>query len=469
MKQLNHIEANTTNPIGLTLGRESPITYRLTNEGLSLIGFLWKIDRFVGLASIKHNYGESWSKLWCSSAKGEERSLGATEEGYRHQLKQQISRKHWLAITHILFEVLILLRAQDELAAADAIWHSVLNARWDRYLGEQKGAFPETVVDFPEQLRVENRQGMFQLERSPDGAYHHKWLIDRIMLQGGFWLGRLVELSSDQEYTERCSAYPKQPEGNEYGSVSAEEPVISAIQDRQQRQNSHSSTQETALPSEEEIDTVAGSMASAADDTMKPSDQQPTPESAEWPLMTNGPHSQHNRATAFESLRKSDHRETKLKEKGHFQNQFSFSIMLKIYDWTMMENTEKENDGRNDVDDSLRFSPEGLMGLTASVHHMDGRNSEGSLRQQRGIFDIDGDTSGRVLVLTPFQQPMETVPRPESRSMSVSWVVQPTSQPVESKDDAEPEVFKGEVLRTTGMVRGMWKLMVQPPFRYNLV
>ena len=55
--------------------------------------------------------------------------------------------------------------------------------------------------------------------------------------------------------------------------------------------------------------------------------------------------------------------------------------------------------------------------------------------------------------------------------MSVSWVVQPVPDHVDGSEDEEKFGFmtKRETLKTAGMVRGMWKLMVQPTNRYVLV
>lgn len=78
------------------------------NPGLNW-GFMWKIDHFVELASIKHKYRESWARLWRPSTRLKEQSLEATEEPYRFH---KVSRVHWLAVTQIIFELIELLRAE---------------------------------------------------------------------------------------------------------------------------------------------------------------------------------------------------------------------------------------------------------------------------------------------------------------------------------------------------------------------
>ena len=185
MKQLQHIRAKFVDPEGATFGRVAPVTIRVTNKGLSLPGFLWKIDQFVSLTPVKDKYAESWFRLWRPNTKLEQRSLQAMDAFHK------TSRIQWLAITHILFEVKQLLREETQINVADAIWHSVANTNW------RNGNCPESVTDFQEQLTVKKRRGMFRLEERSDGLFEQKWLIDRIMLQGGFWIGRLVRTSSE--------------------------------------------------------------------------------------------------------------------------------------------------------------------------------------------------------------------------------------------------------------------------------
>lgn len=184
MTQLQYIRSSTADPGGATPGRASPFSIRVTKDGLSTRGFLWRIDHFVELASIKHKYKESWARLWRRSKGLEERSLKASEEPH---LLRKWSRVHWLAATQIVFEVIDLLRAKNEKSVADAIWHSVMDADWAS--DWRKGKFLETVDKFPEQLTVEKRRGMFLLELRSDGYFEQKWLIDRIMLQEGLWVG----------------------------------------------------------------------------------------------------------------------------------------------------------------------------------------------------------------------------------------------------------------------------------------
>ena len=444
MKQLQHIRAKTDDPGGQNLGRVVPITFRVTNKGLSLPGFLWKIDHFVSLNSIKDKYAESWFRLWRSNTKLEQRSLQATEKLHTFH---KMSRVHWLAITHILFEVIRLLREENQINVADAIWHSVTNTDW------RNGSCLESVTDFPEQLTVENRGGMFRLGKRSDGCFEHKWLVDRIMFQGGFWIGRLVRRSSDFTYIDWMSG----PDG-ENDTLSGNDQIGRAPQDQRLEESSRSLAQDDAKLNMEMPRAVSASQ--AADFTRTPA-QQPPLTSVDKSLVLTTPHSRSKQAKSSDSLRESDNVSVTPVGKTHSQYQSALFMMTKLMDHVML----MKSDGEEEVNDpTFSISTEKLVEFAASLNNIDGRNSQSSLQQQRAVFDIKGDTSGQVLILTPFQKRLETLPRAETRSMSVSWVVHPLSHLNESQDERDVET-----LRTSAMVRGMWKFMVHPDNYYNLV
>ena len=140
-----------------------------------------------------------------------------------------------LAITQIIFGIMELLRKKSRISIADAIWHSVGNADW------RKGECLESIAEFPKQLTVEKRKGMFPLKDSQDGSFQHKWLVDRIMHRGGFWIGRLVRHSTDHDYSDAISTTYRENNimsGNDQGEC--------APQDQQLEDKSNSSAQEHA-------------------------------------------------------------------------------------------------------------------------------------------------------------------------------------------------------------------------------
>ena len=290
-------------------------------------------------------------------------------------------REQWLATTHIFFDILIELQASGQIEIADAIWQSILNSYWRPTGKGLSDDMIESVLDFPEGLGVEECQNMFDLGRDRDGAFYHYWFIDRVMDQGGLWLGRLVQTSSENEYnmpTARCSRAEEKAE-DERSSIGAES-----------RTQSHLNQQLVA------------------------------------------------------SL-----------------------IRLAVENIQSRENDVNVNKGDEVNGGFSGITPEAFAHFAKLCSRPE--TSDEASGQQRAIFDIDGDASGQVLVLTPFNQHCETIPRSETRSMSVSWVVEPIFQ----QNDAENEEAHGrkisETLKSKRMVRGMWKFMCSPITIYNLV
>ena len=359
----------------------------------------------------------------------EEQSLEATEKPYN---LYEMSRTHWLAITHILFEVILLLRKDDQISVADAIWHSVMNAHW------RKGNCIESVSDFPEQLTIEKRKGMFRLDISPNGSFEHKWLVDRIMLHGGFWVGRLVRLSKDDEYKDRVFT-----ENTENHSTSVDDPVGSAAQDQRLEEKFDSPVQQHA---ELNMEIPRAASASQADDVaIIPGHLSPSTADGSW-------------VQEQRFLR------------THSNYQLTLSMLIQLLNQISITSDDNEIDFDHPTNpfSATMVPTAALADFCASLYNAYSKNSQPSLQQQRAVFDINGDSSGQVLVLTPFQKRLETLPRPLTRSMSVSWVVQPLSSG--SKGMQEFGRFEEEeILKTSGMVRGMWKYMVQPLNRYKLV
>ena len=156
---------------------------------------MWKVDQFVELPSIRDKYKESWFRLWRPNTRFEEQSPEATK---KLQIFHTITRARSLAATQIIFEVIKLLHEDDQTVIADAIWHSVSDIEW------RKGDCLDSVAKFPKQITLQRREDMFRLTRSQDedGSFQQKWLIDRIMLYGGFWVGHLVRHSTDHEYSD---------------------------------------------------------------------------------------------------------------------------------------------------------------------------------------------------------------------------------------------------------------------------
>ena len=311
---------------------------------------------------------------------------------------------------------------------------------------------------------VEKRKGMFRLKRSQDGSFQHKWLINRIMLQGGFWVGRVVRRSTDHEYTDETST-----DDAENDTVPRDDQADCAPQDGKLEDEIRYLTQEHAKL---KIEESGAALAVKEDNIARESAQRSCLESADRPMVPAVSLSGGERIISLEFFHKwyKDYGQCIVNSPLGYQ--MITSMIMKCTDnaiMTMDDSDEKVVDhiGRSMFHGTL---PETLAESVIMANNIDGRNSPAYLRQQRGIFDIEGDTSGQVLVLTPFRKRLETIPRPESRNMSVSWVVEPVPQVDEHEDKGNVDFMKRrETLKTLGMVRGMWKLMVQPSNRYLLV
>jgi hypothetical protein len=380
VKWLNNISANILNPTGVTVGQNNTVSYQISDRGFSFPGLLWKIDEFIDLNIIKENYGEAWSRLKHVNKVCTDGGPKSAEDGQFNNISKESTREQWLAMTHIFFDILIEIQASRQIEIADAIWQSILNSHWRPTGKGLSDDMIESVLDFPEGLGVEECQNMFDLGRGRDGVFYHYWFINRVMDQGGLWLGRLVQTSGN-EYnmpTTRCSEAKEKVE-DERSSIDAE-----------------SRTQ------------------------------------------------------------------------SHLDQQLVASLIR-----LAVENIQsRENDANINKGDEVNG---GFSGITpeAFAHFAElcsrSETSDEPSGHQRAIFDIDGDASGQELVLTPFNQHCETIPRSETRSMSVSWVVGPVFQ----QNDAENEEAHGrkisETLKSKRMVRGMWKFMRSPTTIYNLV
>ena len=106
----------------------------------------------------------------------------------------------------------------------------------------RRGECLDAVADFPKQLTVEKRKDTFRFDQSWDGSFQYQWLFDRIMFQGGFWVGRLVQLSTNHDYSDRISN-----KDGESDTVSSDDQVDSAAQDQQPKDEFRSPAQEYAV------------------------------------------------------------------------------------------------------------------------------------------------------------------------------------------------------------------------------
>ncbi|RSL64479.1 hypothetical protein CEP54_004704 [Fusarium duplospermum] len=184
------------NPFGAFSLENVGSTVRLSENGLSILGHLWKKDRFISLESLQIKHAHSWKQLH-------------TDAGQKPSEKTVR-----LATTHLLFKIIESLASKGEKELADSIFNSTSNRYWKTRrskLGDL-GPMIESVDEFPPGLQVENRAGMFDLDPTPDGRYRQSWIIDRVMEQGGLWSWALVNNTPRSDLTAKSSkkdAYEK--------------------------------------------------------------------------------------------------------------------------------------------------------------------------------------------------------------------------------------------------------------------
>ncbi|KAH8589924.1 hypothetical protein B0O99DRAFT_676412 [Bisporella sp. PMI_857] len=450
-RPLKFIDADVFNPSGPTIRRNNPLMYSLSKKGFALPSVLWKIDEFVDMTPIQERYRESWDDLQ-TSYKRQSRKISIAAKKEQSVIDRgtvETARNHWLATTHLLFEIISFLRESNNVSVADAIWQSVMNVHWRR------DNVVESTLNFQPHLKLENRKNMFHLEKTNNVGFHSWWLIDRIMYKGGLWVGRVED--SERFYT---------------GFEPHLENTLEELPEIKQTLDERRGEQDQGKPSG---NVVAGSQGYAATDIrILSSDGGARTATARHSVEVT--HSSENPEDLVTSLpdrkpskRKQKKDRTDFSKKSHAERQFIGSLFWQITEAMaeMMDNNS--GDEKDDSLGSLYTPSEAVSSFARAVAYWNVTTGKGFKEQRRAVFDIDGDENGSVLVLTPFNENFETIPRPEIRSMSVSWVVE--------RDDSLAPVLKDEnkqrnieeTLRAKGMVRGMWTFMMNPIIKYNLV
>lgn len=383
-------------------GQDDPSLYSLTNAGLVVPGCLWKLNTFLDLTEIQRRYRPGWRKLQVRRNKGSSIDADRLEEEYR------------LATTHVLFEILLTLKAAGEIHAADAIWQSTFNYQWQI----RSNMFDnETVAEWPEKLQVYNRVGMFEVETNSSGDYNCAWLIDRVMKNGGVWIGSLVNGTGAAANDEIIQDSP----ASQLNDLAQD--VLERIQ------TEHTTTKSSRTRSQK---SKTSKIVGITKDKGK---------SFEWDHDVKPSHRkwQHLAANVQATL----------------SNIISHSDTIGL-DARTLPSTEN----------LLKFAWTKLFAGTT-------RSQSNDLDNQRAVFDIDGAPDGTVLVFSPFKRSLETLPTPATRTHPISWVVETVGgreRPGEQGREGAATAGPGsQALRTGKMVRGMWTLQDIPGKQYTLV
>ena len=377
---------------------------------------IWKIDRYIDMHRLKRKYTDSWMSL-------------------NKNLAKTPTSTFRLGTTHLLFEIMRDLIAQNEIEAADAILNSTLSATWRT---DKEGHVIESVRNLPLGLNVENRGGMFSLEPSDDGRFHQCWIIDRVMKKGGLWVGRTVPRqylksqvirSTDRasESAESSAATtPSLPSKKHHSTPPARALDIDAV-----------TMENTTDEAEHEGEKDLGSF--AVDQTSVPTQKNDKP-----------------KLTFF--------------AKGHQAQLRQFWLLNSLLAFS---NNTVDTSKDGEVDPHSFATMKGdhitLFAFVASAPE----SWDKEVQDRRSIFDVDGDISGSCLVFQPFHVALEAIPRPETRSMSISWKIQRVGNRVgrttDTGGDDGTEEDDVPSFTTHGRIKGMWKFNLTPGERVRLV
>lgn len=369
---------------------------RLDENGLSIPGLLWHVDQFLDMKALQVKYRDSWHRL----RKEKKRTVPPATTLYR-------------ATTHILFEIIAHLVRVGEKAVANAILNSTSDWTWRNTNSKTGAGMVESVDQFPPELRVENRKGMFSLDssrkdglgRNRDVEYRQCWIVDRVMEKGGFWIGSIVT----DDFNPLDGANFHGPGGGKWidgFSTDASSELVEAV------------ANETIAN-----ETIAGEL--------KPFEGDAT----DVP-MTKASNLVQSQAILPESP-------LQVETKGRPMERIDYkSHSHRLTVTSMIEMLAGETIFRDSAP-GHRITSESMgalaMGLSAP-EDMTGR---------KAVFDLEPFKGNETLVITPYQRALESIPRPAMRSMSVSWVVEPS--------DGETQRQSMARFRVKAMVKGMWQ------------
>ncbi|KAF4883654.1 hypothetical protein CGCF415_v015727 [Colletotrichum fructicola] len=365
---LRLVDAATLTPSSNTAVPDDPRLYALSSKGLSLAGTLWKVTSFVPLEPIKLKYASAWHR--------------AKAPGIPPSTRRQ-------ALTHILHETLTLLKSQNMIQIADAIFNSTSDAK---YRAQTPDTPLESVLQVPEDTNIANRDGMFWFSWAmTEQLPHQAWIVDRIMELGGVWVAEPV----DAGYLP-FNPHPPSP------SPSSEPAAV--------------------------------------------------PMAEQWPTLLSNLD-----PSAFISFFRST--SAHLSSQTHAERLLQISLLTKFLD--LMNDRFLTSSPESKSASLLR----NMIPLQMYSGLLAGQISASEFTDRRAVFDLGGEDALGTLVLTPFQAQLESIPRPKTRGLSVSWVV----EEVEGSEDGGVGGDEEMRFRVRGVVKGMWRFGLLHSGRYTLV
>lgn len=485
----------------------------ISEKGLNVPGYLWKMDRRIHIPEL--NVGSNkvqWfqtrysvfvynilrSPFYCletfkeiqksnifqdldqekqdevtaSMSKGD--GLSPSEyEDWASDFRIKILKQHpggyelkfQAIVSSYLVRILYLLREKNELEVADAIWQSIRKDNWEIRLtfeaNQARGWF-NSVADFPPlkedgtmPVTVQVMIDMLQLDWEREGSFYQCWLIDNVMGDGWIAVGKFVRVSMHNEF----EIHPGWIEDSDPPS---NEDLIEECGDpgnlTSQPEDLAHSPGESTMP----MSDITPTGTTSSEIMVSPPGYSTTPELA----LTQGKpaqaydFSQHGDVQLFKQLMKS-----------------SFLSLIEDLPSRNLANKIPLSVGiQNSQEMQNVFAAAMLYGRMESDWREAAYGGAGRLGSMRAVFDVnsilkakeklegeEGNMEGATFVLTPYDERTERIPHTDARAMSMSWLVQPTGECPDGKEGVR------EVFRTSGNVRGMWRMMDRPLTEYLLV
>ncbi|PVH81654.1 hypothetical protein DL98DRAFT_571010 [Cadophora sp. DSE1049] len=492
---LGRLEARFLNTF--TYNLPSPSTNdNITSAGLSVPGYLWKVDRKIHFPEFlaeqmrpakatwfrtrqtnltvqmlrdPSNTSQTWGQQCTNSsvfddldddlkeslAASANRAKNLTTEQYetfaalyRFSILAQVSDSFESTffkdtVTWLLL-ILYMLRQRGEIDVADSIWHSVRADKWDVSLSsaenQRRGCF-NSVADFPPfdfegivPIDKSVAMDMFQLDWDRDGALQQCWIVDSLLRDGYLSVGKLVRVSSHDEFQFHPEWFREEDE------VQPDEDIMEYV--------------------DSTITSTMASLGLSMDMMQEPGQSVPnstillnedkTAVAAQ--IKTAG-------SSALEELlRVPDLADTKL-----FQQLMMSKFISRLADIPLQSIIGPTPHQPTCLDEHNRI----ILGAAKLYIRMATDwtpNGLTRLKSMRAVFNLQWDEGEQVKwVFTPYDQISERLPHAEARSLSMSWIVKPTEQCPDGKEGVR------QVLRTKGTVKGMWRFMDSPMTRYLLV
>lgn len=410
------INSTILSPRGAGQRPAAPESYFLTGTALRAPGSLWKVDRYLRLNKIQEKYSEPWSRL-----NKQRDQLAALGQAMDHM------RRRERAVSQILFDIIMELRARGESPAANAIWMSVGNLRWPKF--EKDWKLTQTVEQFPRNTTMENRREMFNLVPISSGvAYHPEWLIDRVMKRGGLWLASPE--TSPREYRLPCPS-SRLRHRDDFGTLCDPKDLFDEYYDKHRDEES----------------LTAGDPFKGRSISSTSSPQENDPADGKTGIQENALLKQGFTENDVDAMIKDNF---KLSMTGNIVAQLTNIFLLNIEVQPKRPDLSEFGPSRAITEQKTLFGAMMDCGLDQAK----------LMAAKCAIFDIEAEDAedAQTIILTPFQMPLEGYQVSSMRHMSISRVVQKVG--TEGKYDC---------FHTKTLVRGMWPIMIYPGGRYSLL